>query len=151
MKKYLATIAAASLVLGLSACGGAQEQPANDSNQAEQSPVAEQPVKEQAQTIDLVGSWSAESAVAEITKDKITIQILSEDGTEKFLYWVGDYKLPETLEKEFTFTSNADKEALSTSIMGSQDDTKEFTYKNGKISFEFQAMGMTKTIEMQKK
>ena len=36
-------------------------------------------------------------------------------------------------------------------MLASSDDTKEFTYKDGVISYEASAMGSTKTVKLEKK
>jgi len=36
-------------------------------------------------------------------------------------------------------------------LLASSDDTKEFTYKDGVISYEASAMGTTKKVELTKK
>ena len=43
------------------------------------------------------------------------------------------------------------KEKTGMALLASSDDTKEFTYKDGVISYEASAMGTTKKVELTQK
>lgn len=96
-------------------------------------------------SIENPDSTSRMSAI--ISDDEIEISILDDDGT-RMLYWLGT--VPEAVTSDDTFISNADVEALSVAIMGLLKETKEFTYKNGELSFEQGLMGMSWTVTMRK-
>lgn len=103
---------------------------------------------------DLKGSWtSAESNGSSfestVSDNQIEINLVSSDS--KALYWTGTFPLGADLAADFTVTSVADAEALASSILGSQDPTKAFTYSGGKLKFDFSAMGVTKTVELSKR
>jgi hypothetical protein len=103
---------------------------------------------------DLNGAWASADAngttfEAAISDNLIEINLAS-SGT-KALYWKGTLPLGSDSTADFTVTSAADTDALSGSILGSQDPTKTFTYSAGKLKFDFSAMGVTKTVELSKR
>ena len=87
---------------------------------------------------------------AEIKDGTITIYLVNKKEDTKMLYWQGTVPTPDTTEDKYDFTSEADTEALSQSLLGSQDKTKDFKYENGVLSFDFTALGTTKTIKMER-
>lgn len=151
-KKIAVAVAGAALALTLGACGGAP----TSSNQGSTAPEQKQ---EQKQSLSLDGTWQATNSAdpatstmeAEIKDGTITIYLVSVKEDTKMLYWQGTIPAPDTTDDKYNFTSEADAEALSKSIMGSQDKTKDFKYENGVLSFDFTAMGTTKTIKMERK
>ena len=61
-----------------------------------------------------------------------------------FLYWRGDFR-----RKGTTHISKANTKALSQSILGSENRFKIFyTSRNGRLWFQFSAMGMSKIVTM---
>ena len=102
---------------------------------------------------DLTGTWVSEKSgdsyqEAVITADSIEINWMSKDS--KSLYWAGTYVAPDSAVSEYSWTSENDKEKTGSALLASGDDTKEFTYKNGVISYEASALGTTKTVELKK-
>ena len=85
---------------------------------------------------------------ATITDDSIEINWISDDGATKSVYWSGTYTAPTEFVEEYSWTSDRNKEKIDSALLASTDDTKEFTYKNGKISYEVSAMGTTSTVEL---
>lgn len=151
--KKLVMLGTSILLAGtLGACGGA---PANSN----QGSTATEQKQEQKQPLSLDGTWQATNSAdpststmeAEIKDGTITIYLVSVKEDTKMLYWQGTIPAPDTTDDKYNFTSEADTEALSKSIMGSQDKTKDFKYENGVLSFDFSAMGATKTIKMERK
>lgn len=103
---------------------------------------------------DLKGTWASTSTdgptfEATISDNLIEMNIVN--GDTKALYWKGTFPLPEKVADGTVITSAADTEALSSSIMGSQDPSKNFTHTGGKLKFDFGALGVTKTIELSPK
>ena len=149
-KKIITAGPGVALVLTLGACFG-QAQSTSTSTQ-ESTPA------EQKKPLDLSGKWHAtnsgdEAAAtmeAEIKDETITIYLVNKKEDTKMLYWQGTVPTPDTTEDKYDFTSEADTEALSQSLLGSQDKTKNFKYENGVLSFDFTALGTTKTIKMEK-
>jgi len=39
---------------------------------------------------------------------------------------------------------------METALLASGDDSKDFTYEDGKLTYELTAMGVTMTVEMEK-
>lgn len=67
------------------------------------------------------------------------------DGSQA-LYWKGTF--PTEMEDGASTVSDGDVEALSGSLFGSLDATKEFAYTDGHLTFEFGMMGVTKDVEL---
>ena len=76
---------------------------------------------------------------------------MNDEEKTKSLYWIGTYEAPTSAVDEFKWTSKGDTEAMSSALMASQDETKDFSYKDGVLSYKASAMGTTKTVEMKKK
>jgi hypothetical protein len=93
------------------------------------------------------GVWKSTGDVnmtATISGDHIQIDWAMNSGTTG-LYWVGTF--PSTTP---TIISTADVEALSSSMVGSLDKTKTFTYKDGTLSYNFQILGITKLVTLKR-
>lgn len=91
---------------------------------------------------------------ATVTDGKIKVVLLLDSGEEgdsdaSGTYWVGSFDTSNTSDS-FTVISKADTKTLDASLLGSRDDTKTFTYKNGDLSFDFTMMGTTTTVHMTK-
>lgn len=154
-KKTIAAIAAiATLTFGLSACGNGQQAqtPANGTGTSQQQKT-EQP---KPQPADLTGTWKMTNGTdgqsaftATVTADTIEIQYDTNDM--KALYWKGTYTAP-TAAGDFKWTSKGDTEAMSVSLLASQDASKDFTYTDSDktLSFEYTIQGVTKTVKMNK-
>ena len=131
----------------MSGCSGGEK----DGQQAasEQRAANDQP-------LDLTGSWrqtnsgSDESWMeAEISGDTITINWAYADGTTA-LYWVGTYVAPTDATDTYTWTSQGDTGQMSSALLASGDDAKEFSYSGGKLSFQASMVGVTATVEMER-
>ena len=125
----------------LSACGGG-------STPAPQAAAASTTQTEKAQSLD--GTWTNSDPdlhVSAIIADG-HIQMSFVDGNESSLYWKGTF--PSQAKDGDTITSQGDVEAMQASLMGSQDDTKQFDYNNGQLSYKLTAMGVTKTMTLTK-
>ena len=143
-RKIAVAVAGAALAFTLGACSGQPQ--GNATNQQQAAPV------EQKKPLDLTGKWHATNSAdessatfeAEIKDNVITIYFVDKKADTKSLYW------PDTTDDKYSFTSQADTDALSKSLFGSQDKTKDFKYENGVLSFDFSALGTTKTIKMER-
>lgn len=103
--------------------------------------------------VDLTGTWSSPSSegvqfVATIGTGQIEMHITADDT--KGLYWKGTFPVPDQTPDGAVITSAADTEALSGSLLGSQDASKDFTYSGGSLRFDFTMMGVTKTVSLSK-
>lgn len=116
------------LALTLSACGGGSDKPAS-----------------------LQGKWASDSSNgtsmnAVVKNDVIKITIDDEDSSS--LYWQGTFA--KTATNGDTIVSKADTAALESSILGSQNKTKAFTYDDGTLTFDMSMMGTTKHVKLSK-
>lgn len=145
--KVIAFAMAASLALSptLYACSGSND--ASSSQNASQSSQAEKPA---APALD--GKWRQvghaegdDGMIGTIDQDMIALWIRG-NGKE-YNYWCGTFEAPKT-DGAYKWTSKADKGNM-TGLFASQDDTKDFSYADGKISFQFSMRGETTTIEME--
>lgn len=139
MRKYWARVMAALIlaVTLLAGCGAAKAEPA-----------------------DLTGIWVAEHETdassymtATIDSDSIHVYFYTPDGETSALYWSGTYVAPtEPTEEgaEYTWTSEANHDETDKALLASSDDTKQFTYKDGDLSFPISMMGVQSTIHMKR-
>ncbi len=96
-------------------------------------------------------SNSADSyQAASISGDVITVNWVNKADSTTALYWVGTYEAPTEAVETFTWMSAGDVAQMETGLLASGDDSKEFTYEDGKLKYELTAMGVTMTVEMEK-
>lgn len=144
-KKLLALVMVATLVFAFTACGG-NESPGGDT-------ASEEAEKEE--PLDLTGDWQQVTAEgdgmkATIEGEEITIDWVFEEDDTTALYWAGTYVPPTEAIDEYSWTSENDTEKTSSALMASTGETKDFTYKDGALSFEVSALGVTKTVELER-
>lgn len=84
---------------------------------------------------------------ATVEGDQIEV-VMNIDDTTEGLYWVGTF--PATAQDGQKIVSKADVEKLSASMLGSQDKTKQFVYKDGALTFKFTMMGITTNVKLEK-
>lgn len=136
------------LMAALTGCGGPDAPSANSVSTPTSAPAS---APEEPTMLNLDGTWKGGDPdflfVATIKNDTITMDIQMGDNT-KALYWQGTF-VSEPGDGE-TVVSNADKEALNSSLLGSTEDTKEFVTGAGTITFDFGMMGVTKTVNLEK-
>ncbi len=106
-------------------------------------------------TKDLTGTWKSQNnngsyQEAIITEDTIKINWISDNGKTKSIYWIGTFAAPSEPASEYSWTSKKDKNETDAALFASTDDTKDFTYKNGIISYEVSALGSTTILELKK-
>ncbi len=136
MKKIVVLILMICLAIGMFACGG------GDANKVP----------------DLTGVWVQNNSASKDTWQEATIQgetieinWMFEGDSSKALYWAGTYQAPTTAVAEYSWTSQNDTSKTSEALLASDAATKDFKYKDGKISYEVTAMGITTTVELEKK
>ena len=120
----------------LCGCGG---QGAADSGQAAQT-------EEEPQPPVLDGLWGQrdreygdEGMRGAIDGDTICLWFHTEEMDA--IYWVGSFEAPVS-EDDYTWTSTPNREMM-TSAFSSQEDTKDFEYKDGQIGFDVTLQGDT--------
>lgn len=147
-KKIITALMISAIALTFSACGGNS----GKTNTSDQSVSGE---KEPEEPTDLTGTWQSEEndgsyQEAVISDDRIEINWVSDGGDTKSIYWIGTYEAPTEAVDEYPWTSERNKEETDTALLASTDDTKEFTYKDGVISYEASALGTTTTVKLSK-
>lgn len=150
-KKIVAVMLAGMLAVSATACSGSD---ANSNDEKSDSNNSEQ-IEEQEEPTDLTGTWKSEEndgsyQEAVITEDRIEINWVSDGGDTTSIYWVGTYKSPTEAVDEYSWTSERNKEETDSALLASTDDTKDFTYKDGIISYETSALGTTTTVKLSK-
>ena len=128
MKKKLVTILLALCLAGsMGACGKSSASPQKETSQQE----------EEKEHLDLTGTWTQENAgdsyqEAVITDDSINIYWISDSDSTRSIYWAGTYEAsPENVD-EYEWTSERDAAQTDMALLASSDETKDFTYKDGK-------------------
>ena len=105
---------------------------------------------------DLTGNWKQTNGssdyymTAKVSGDTIEVYWVFDGGDTTSLYWAGSFTAPTTADEPYTWTSTNDHAKTSASLMSSEDDTKDFTYKKGELSFPASAFGVTTTVRMTK-
>ncbi len=135
------------LMAALTGCGGPDAPSANSVSTPASAPAS---APEETSMINLDGTWKGGDPdfmfVATIKNDTISMQI--DMGDTKALYWQGTFV--SEVEEGTVITSAADTEALNASLLGSTEKTKEFITGSDVITFDFGAMGVTKTVNLEK-
>lgn len=157
MKKLIALCLAGSLAMALAACGGTDTSESTApaaSSEAASSAAEATPEPTPEPVPDLTGVWTQVDAgdsyqQATIQGDTIEINWIWTDGTSA-LYWAGSFSAPSTADEPYTWTSTNDTSKTSGALMASSDETKDFTYEGGKISYSVSMMGVTTTVQLEK-
>lgn len=102
---------------------------------------------EEPEPMNITGTWVSDESqsfgfTAEITETDILVELTMDDMSG--LYWKGTIDTPYTVDT--TIVSKGDIDAMSASLFGSSDETKEFKLENGKISFSFTIMGVKQNV-----
>lgn len=148
VKKLIAPVALAAALV-LTGCSGsdATSVGAASSKAAEKTP----------QTFDLTGAWKQSSPAskhsyqqATITADAINVEWVTEGGDTTSVYWVGTFDAPTNPGKPYTWTSQRDAAATDSALLASTDNTKEFTYKDGTISYKVSALRTMTTVNLER-
>ena len=150
--RAIAFVLATALALSsaLSACG---TNPTNNSSNGNDPSSAQVESDEKAQAAPVLdGKWRqvglAEGAggiIGTIDTDTIAIWVKTENGD--VIYWCGSFEAPKD-GNPYSWTSKADKANL-TEMLASKEDTKDFSYKDGKLSFDFVIQGTATPVEME--
>lgn len=104
--------------------------------------------------VNLTGHWhQTDSGIpeaqmsAEITDNHIVITL--EMGHTKGTYWSGTFDASSP-DPAFTFVSTGDLEIMKSSLFGSGESSKKFTYENGDITYEFSIMDISTVVHLSK-
>ena len=151
-RKIMSVPGIMALVVGVAACSGQNTRP---SSNAENTGSSQQEITPEPQPADLTGTWKSTNSDSEdswmeatITADTIQIDWVTADT--RSLYWVGTFEAPSE-PGDWSWISQADRTAMDSALMASQDATKDFTYtETDGLSFDASMMGVTKTVKMAK-
>ncbi len=102
--------------------------------------------------INLDGNWASESTsgtnmTASIEGDQISLYWRNADGSSS-LYWAGTFITSLPSKEPFSCTAMMNVQEIATSPFASKDATKEFTYLDGKLSFQVTTMGIPVTFRL---
>ena len=124
--------------LMLCACGGTSRTP-------EPEPAAKK--------LNLVGDWKEDTDNSSYFYAIIagnTIEIYIQSDNTRSLYWAGSYAEPAEPAKTYSWVSENDFTKTRSAMMASGDETKEFTYEDGVLSFYSKIMGVEATRKLKK-
>lgn len=112
---------------------------------------------EAAKPADLVGDWTQSNSQSDdsyqqatITASTIEIYWVSDGGNTTSLYWAGTYT-PPTDAGSFDWTSTNDTSKTDGALLASGDATKDFSFDGSLISYKVSALGITTTVELERK
>lgn len=107
--------------------------------------------------LDLAGEWKQIDCNSEtffqtgtVKNNIIEIFWVNTENNSKALYWSGTYSKPDNYSNDFSWDSLNNTEKTKGALMASNDTSKTFTYKDGIISYDVTAMGITQTVKLQK-
>ena len=167
MKAKLSILLAVLIGAALVGCGSSSGSAANASSQntstVETSSKAEsiadsvkeepQPETESVEPLDLTGQWIQENAdasnymAATIRDDgRIGVFFIMENFDGPQIYWVGTYEAPQDNAEEYSWVS--ENTFGGNALLSSSDETKEFTYQAGKISYPITIQGKKGTVSL---
>ncbi|TFC01613.1 hypothetical protein E3O42_09570 [Cryobacterium adonitolivorans] len=105
--------------------------------------------------LDLAGEWKQTNSnstdayqTATITGEQITVNWVNDAEATKAVYWIGSYAAPTEDTESYSWDSQGDVAQMENAILASGDSAKTFTYKDGVLTYELTAMGVTMTVEM---
>lgn len=141
---FMAAIVIIAAVVGLVIAGVTVGKDDNVQSQSNERVVETGP---QLPVASLEGTWSAErngsQFVATVTPKNIQIKFVADKTS--MIYWNGSFETPQS-----PVATIPSKKVEINKLVMSQATSKNFTYDNGKLSFEFEAMGMTTVVELQR-
>lgn len=151
MKAMKIAAIATSAALALTLAGCASDGGSTDGGQ--QPAQAEQKAK-----LSLDGKWKQTNSndpenawmAATIEGDTITVNWVSDGGDTESIFWVGSYEAPDTTDDAYDFTSTRDAAATDNALLASTDDTKDFSYSNGVLSYKVTMMGTSTTVKLER-
>ena len=167
MKAKLSILLAVLIGAALVGCGSSSGSAANVSSQntsaAETTSKAESvsdSVKEEppaetesVEPLDLTGQWIQENAeasnymAATIREDgRIGVFFIMENFDGPQIYWVGTYEAPQDNVEEYSWVS--ENTFGGNALLSSSDETKEFKYQSGKITYPITIQGKKGTVSL---
>lgn len=105
------------------------------------------PESEAVNALDLQGSWIAETQgsgyylAGFIKGDLIELHWVSSYDQNGSVYWAGTYDAPTEDTDTYSWESERDEDIMATTAYGSTDETRTFSYADGKLTLEGTATG----------
>lgn len=106
--------------------------------------------------LDLTGDWTQRNSespdsyqTATIAGDTIVVNWVSPDSTA--LYWAGSYVAPGSDQISYSWDSTNDVAQTENALLASDAPTKAFAYDAGVLSYELSALGVTTTVELERR
>lgn len=101
----------------------------------------------------LTGNWEEKDKgdtyhAGYISGDTIEIFWMSDGGNSASLYWSGSYISPTEPNNSYSWDSVNNKEKTNYALLASGDETKTFTYSDGKLTYEASALGATRKVTL---
>ena len=163
MKKKLSILLVITMViLTIVGCGGGASTDTTSTTSANADAKAEsngtatetatEKVEEKVEPLDLTGLWIQNNG-----KESYMTGIIKEDGSmglffilegddTPWTYWIGTYDAPTDDKDEYSWTST--NTYGGNGLLASSADTKDFKYKDGKITYEVSMQGETMDVEL---
>lgn len=134
-----------TVLILLSGCSSKTELSTNNQTESVETTV---------EPLDLAGLWIQEDKddresymVADIRDEgKIGVFFIMENDEQPWTYWVGTYEKPSNEVEEYSWVS--ENTYAGNGMLASSAETKEFSYKNGKISYSVTIQGETGTVTL---
>lgn len=158
MKKSLSLIAIVAM-LAVTGCGSSEGGTSNTGSSAE-ADVNQIP--------DLRGEWQQVDSEGEdtfmfatIDDDTIYVDWVflddpdlalfddDNDGVVSAIYWEGSYEAPTEADSSHSWVSAGNTDVMGSALFSSTDDSKEFSFDDGLLSFDVTFQGDTATVEME--
>ena len=139
LRKKILALLLAGVMLVAAGCGSNQQSATSASAESESAA---------AQTLDLSGSWVAEVQGSDyylagfIKGDLIELHWVSSYDQNGSVYWAGTYPAPKDNAATYTWESTRDDAIMATSAYASVDQTRTFSYSEGKLTLEASSTGV---------
>jgi hypothetical protein len=144
-------------VLGFSGCSEPQNKSDPAPSSASVAPPEPAATEEPPSAPDLSGTWKQSNSrsdvdymTAEVAAGVMTINWVLGSQDIDAIFWVGSFQPPSDASTPYTWTSTRDAAATETALLASTEDTKDFAYRDGTISFEVSIQGESATVELKK-
>lgn len=105
--------------------------------------------------LDLTGDWKQTNSAAPdswqaatIADGQITVLWVTDGGDTTTLYWAGSFDAPTKKGATYSWQSENDHSQTDGAADAAKDDTLEFSYADGVLSYEVTADGDTSTVEL---
>ena len=155
MRKVLSVTIAFMMILCLVSCSSPTGNTGTNSTETINAQSNESEPVVAKEPLDLTGQWiqennNKENYMTAVIRDdgKIGVFFILEGDEKAWTYWVGTYDAPTDSTDEYSWVSK--NTYGGSGLLASNADTKSFSYKNGKLSYEVTVSGNTGTFNLVK-